>query len=168
MNISVTKTGLSALCLSLVLAGCSSTPVEETISDIEDTTVQTVEVEMESEATVVEEMPAEPTMSAATVFYFDFDKALLKTESRAALVEHAAFLMDNPRSIRLEGHADERGTREYNMALGESRGNAVKEFMVLQGVSPSMIEVISYGEEQAASFGSSDAAWSMNRRVELK
>jgi peptidoglycan-associated lipoprotein len=76
--------------------------------------------------------------------------------------------MNNPRSIRLEGHADERGTREYNMALGESRGNAVKEFMVLQGVSPSMIEVISYGEEQAASFGSSDAAWSMNRRVELK
>jgi peptidoglycan-associated lipoprotein len=168
MNVSLTKTGLSALCLSLVLAGCSSTPVEETMSDIEDTTVQTVALEMETETTVVEEAPVEPTMSAATVFYFDFDKTLLKSESRAALVEHAAFLMDNPRSIRLEGHADERGTREYNMALGESRGNAVKEFLVLQGVSPRMIEVISYGEEQAASFGSNNAAWSMNRRVELK
>lgn len=168
MNISVTKTGLSALCLSLVLAGCSSAPVEETMSDIEDTTVQTVALEMDSEVAAAEEAPIEPAMSAATVFYFDFDKALLKSESRAALVEHAAFLMDNPRPVRLEGHADERGTREYNMALGESRGNAVKEFLVLQGVSPSMIEVISYGEEQAASFGSSNAAWSMNRRVELK
>ncbi|MDA0796328.1 MAG: OmpA family protein [Proteobacteria bacterium] len=168
MNISVTKTGLSALCLSLVLAGCSSTPVDETMSNIEDTTVQTVALEMETETTAIEEAPVEPTMSAATVFYFDFDKTLLKSESRAALVEHAAFLMDNTRSVRLEGHADERGTREYNMALGESRGNAVKEFLVLQGVSPSMIEVISYGEEQAASFGSSNAAWSMNRRVELK
>ena len=168
MNISVTKTGLSALCLSLVLAGCSSTPVDETMSNIEDTTVQTVALEMETETTAIEEAPVEPTMSAATVFYFDFDKTLLKSESRAALAEHADFLMDNPRSVRLEGHADERGTREYNMALGESRGNAVKEFLVLQGVSPSMIEVISYGEEQAASFGSSNAAWSMNRRVELK
>ena len=168
MNISVTKTGLSALCLSLVLAGCSSTPVEETMSDIEDTTVQTVEVEMESEATVVEEMPVEPTMSAATVFYFDFDKALLSDESRAALVENAQFFMSNPRALRLEGHADERGTREYNMALAERRANAVKDFMVLQGVSGNMIEVVSYGEERAASFGSSAAAWSMNRRVELK
>ena len=118
MNISVTKTGLSALCLSLVLAGCSSTPVDETMKNIEDTTVQTVALEMETETTAIEEAPVEPTMSAATVFYFDFDKTLLKSESRAALVEHAAFLMDNPRSVRLEGHADERGTREYNMALG--------------------------------------------------
>jgi peptidoglycan-associated lipoprotein len=73
-----------------------------------------------------------------------------------------------PSNIRLEGHADERGTREYNMALGERRANSVKEFMVLQGVPSSMIEVISYGEERAASFGSNSAAWSMNRRVELK
>ena len=102
------------------------------------------------------------------LFYFDFDKALLKPESRAALLEHAAALSSNPRSVRLEGHADERGTREYNMALGERRANAVKEFLVLQGVSGGLIEVISYGEERAASFGSNDSAWGLNRRVELK
>ena len=76
--------------------------------------------------------------------------------------------MASPRSVRLEGHADERGTREYNMALGERRANAVKEFMVLQGVSGGLIEVISYGEERAASYGSNDSSWEMNRRVELK
>ena len=83
-------------------------------------------------------------------------------------MEHAASLNNNPRSVRLEGHADERGTREYNMALGERRANAAKEFLVLQGVSAGLIEVISYGEERAASYGSNDSAWSMNRRVELK
>jgi peptidoglycan-associated lipoprotein len=169
MNISATKLGLPVLCLSAILAGCSSSPVDETTSSIEDTTVQTATVEMEVEntAAMVEEV-AEPTNSADTVFYFSFDKAVLSDESRAALIENAQFLMSNPRAIRLEGHADERGTREYNMALGERRANAVKDFMVLQGVSDAMIEVVSYGEERAASFGSSAAAWSMNRRVELK
>ena len=77
-------------------------------------------------------------------------------------------LQSNPRNVRLEGHADERGTREYNMALGERRAQAVKEFLVLQGVSPSLIEVISYGEERAAAYGSNEDAWGLNRRVELK
>ena len=155
MNISLTKLGLPVLCLSVLLAGCSSAPVDETTSTIEDTTVQTASVEMEAEAApvMVEEIE-EPTNNAATVFYFEFDKAILNDETRAALVEHAQFMMDYPTTIRLEGHADERGTREYNMALGERRANAVKEFMVLQGVAGSMIEVVSYGEERAASFGS--------------
>ena len=68
----------------------------------------------------------------------------------------------------MEGHADERGTREYNMALGERRAIAVKEFLVFQGVAANRIEVISYGEERAAAYGSNDRAWSLNRRVELK
>ena len=169
MNISATKMGLPVLCLSVLLAGCSSSPVDESTSSIEDTTVQTATLEMDAEntATMVEEV-AEPTNSADTVFYFAFDKAVLSDESRAALVENAQFFMSNPRALRLEGHADERGTREYNMALAERRANAVKDFMVLQGVSGNMIEVVSYGEERAASFGSSAAAWSVNRRVELK
>ena len=169
MNISLTKLGLPALCLSVLLAGCSSAPVDETTSTIEDTTVQTASVEMEAETApaMVEEIE-EPTNNAATVFYFEFDKAILSDETRAALVEHAQFMMDYPTTIRLEGHADERGTREYNMALGERRANAVKEFMVIQGVAGIMIGVVSYGEERAASFGSNAAAWRMNRRVELK
>ncbi|MDE0786876.1 MAG: OmpA family protein [Porticoccaceae bacterium] len=175
MNITANKLGLSILCLSALLAGCSSAPVDETTSTIEDTTVQTASLEKEMEAEKAAAMAeaqaqaqAAAVNSADTVFYFAFDKAVLSDDSRAALVENAQFLMSNPRAVRLEGHADERGTREYNMALGERRANAVKDFMIMQGVSGSMIEVISYGEEQAASFGSSAAAWSMNRRVELK
>ena len=103
-----------------------------------------------------------------TVFYFDFDKATLRPESRAALQGHAANLRSNPKHIRLEGHTDERGTREYNMALGERRGNAVRDFLVLNGVDPSLIEVISYGEERPAATGSDEASWALNRRVELK
>lgn len=175
MNISANKFGLPILCLSALLAGCSSAPVDETTSTIEDTTVQTASLEMEMEmemeaekAAAMAEAAAESVNSADTVFYFAFDKAVLSDDSRAALIENAQFLMSNPRAVRLEGHADERGTREYNMALGERRANAVKDFMILQGVSGSMIEVVSYGEERAASFGSNAGAWSMNRRVELK
>lgn len=156
---------LAILC-SAVLVGCSSAPVEEMPTEIEDTTVQTAKpetVEVEAEVEV-----AELKTDAATVFYFDFDKALLKAESRAALLEHAVVLNSNSNSVRLEGHADERGTREYNMALGERRAVAVKEFLVLQGVAANRIEVISYGEERAAAYGSDDQAWSLNRRVELK
>ncbi|GAA5315281.1 MAG: hypothetical protein AseanaTS_04860 [Candidatus Pelagadaptatus aseana] len=99
-----------------------------------------------------------------TVFYFDFDQSVLKPEARAALTAHAAQLKASPRSVRLEGHADERGTREYNMALGERRAKAVRDFLVLQGVDSSNLETISYGEERLASSSSHE----MNRRVELK
>lgn len=158
------KFGFTAVVLSMILAGCSSAPTDES-TDIEDTAVQTGQVDTSA---IDDSAMMDAASAADTVFYFDYDKALLKPESRAALLEHAAALNSNPRSVRLEGHADERGTREYNMALGERRANAVKEFMVLQGVSAGLIEVISYGEERAASYGSNDSAWSLNRRVELK
>lgn len=104
----------------------------------------------------------------ATVFYFEFDKSLLNADARAALNIHAERLRSNPRAVRLEGHADERGTREYNMALGERRANAVKEYLVLQGVDGSYLEAISYGEERPSQLGSDDQSWSLNRRVEMK
>ncbi len=103
-----------------------------------------------------------------TVFYFDFDKSTLKPESLAALRIHAQRLIANPVSVRLEGHGDERGTREYNMALGERRGSSVQEFLVLQGVDSSLIEVISYGEERPSSMDSTESSWALNRRVEIK
>lgn len=103
-----------------------------------------------------------------TVFYFDFDNATLRPESRAALQQHAANLRNRPQRIRLEGHADERGTREYNMALGERRANAVRDFLVLNGVDAGLLEVISYGEESPAAFGSDEASYAQNRRVEMK
>lgn len=106
--------------------------------------------------------------SLATVFYFDFDQSLLKPESRVALKAHAANLVANPTNVRLVGHADERGTREYNMALGERRAKAVRDFLVLNGVDASVLEVISYGEERPAVAMSNESAWAQNRRVEMQ
>ena len=104
-----------------------------------------------------------------TVFYFDFDIAEFKAADRETLTYHARNLAANSgMRIRLEGHADERGSREYNMALGESRGNAARDFLIQEGVNGSLIEVVSYGEEQAASSGGDEKSWTLNRRVELK
>jgi peptidoglycan-associated lipoprotein len=105
--------------------------------------------------------------AAGNVFYFEFDSYVLTEQTRAALLAHAEYLKVAPRSIRLEGHADERGSREYNMALGEKRAAAVKDFLASQGVS-SAVEVVSFGEEQPAEAGHAETSWSKNRRVELK
>ena len=103
-----------------------------------------------------------------TVFYFDFDVAEFKPQDRDTLTYHARNLAANPGSrVRLEGHADERGTREYNLALGERRGNGILNYFIVNGASRSQIEVVSYGEERPAQSGSTEQAYSRNRRVEV-
>ena len=105
----------------------------------------------------------------AYVIYFDFDQSTIKPEFRIALNGHAAYLSQNPSArIVLEGHADECGTREYNIALGERRGNAVSRYLVVQGVSIEAIEVVSFGEERPVNSGSDSASLSENRRVEVR
>lgn len=108
------------------------------------------------------------SMLAKRVVYFDFDKTEIKSEAREIIEAHAQYLSANP-SVRivLEGHCDERGTREYNLSLGERRGNSVQQVMSLLGVSSSQIELVSYGEERPAAMGHDEAAWAMNRRVEF-
>ncbi len=106
---------------------------------------------------------------ATTVFYFEFDRSDLSAEAREALVYHANRLMENPSlRYRLEGHADERGTREYNLALGERRAQAVERYLQVQGVSAGQLEVISYGEERPVDPGTTEAAYARNRRVEIQ
>ncbi len=169
------KLALTGTLLSMLLMGCSTTDTEETVADttgpaadtIPDDSTTTRRGADDSNVSGGDNM-ADPLAGAETVFYFDFDKSLLKPESRAALTVHARALRKNPRHIRLEGHADERGTREYNLALGERRANSVKEFLVLQGVNASYLEVISYGEERPARLGSDAESMALNRRVELK
>jgi peptidoglycan-associated lipoprotein len=81
---------------------------------------------------------------------------------------HAKYLADNPRvEVRLEGHADERGSREYNIGLGENRAQAVRQVLLLRGVGSAEMNTVSYGEERPAAGGSDDEAWALNRRVEL-
>ena len=102
-----------------------------------------------------------------TVFYFDFDIAEFKPADRATLTFHARDLAANSsKRIRLEGH-DERGTREYNLALGERRANSVLNYLIVNGASRSQIEVVSYGEERPAQAGQSENAYGRNRRVEI-
>ena len=111
----------------------------------------------------------EAAQALAHVIYFDFDQSTIKPEFRSALNGHAAYLSQNPSArIVLEGHADERGTREYNIALGERRGNAVSRYLVVQGVSIEAIEVVSFGEERPVNSGSESASLSENRRVEVR
>ncbi len=110
--------------------------------------------------------PASPL--SQRVFYFDYDSSELSQSDRAAIDAHARFLLENPQvSVVVEGHADERGSREYNLALGERRAQAVERMLTLQGVSSLQLQVISFGEERPVAMGHDDEAWRVNRRVEL-
>ena len=94
------------------------------------------------------------------VLYFDLDREIIIT--------HAEFLASHSEiTIVLEGHADERGSREYNIALGEKRAKAIKQLMTLQGVAEAQIQVISFGEERPVALGHDSSAWNLNRRVEI-
>jgi len=114
------------------------------------------------------EVSIDSAANLETVFYFEYDQSSLTSAARAALDAQASALRDTVSSVRLEGHADERGSREYNLALGERRAKAVADYLAIQGVSRSRVEVVSYGEERPISLRSDDAAYSLNRRVELK
>ena len=104
----------------------------------------------------------------AHIIYFDLDQSTIKSEYLESLNGHATYLIQNPKIlVRLGGHTDERGTREYNIALGERRGNSVKRYLMLQGVSENSIDVVSYGEERPVNDGHDETYWSENRRVEI-
>jgi peptidoglycan-associated lipoprotein len=108
------------------------------------------------------------SLLAKRVIYFDFDKSAIKDEFRDIIAAHAKYLADNPNAtVTVEGHTDERGTREYNLALGERRAAAVKQMLILQGAAASQINTISYGEERPAALGHDEQAWALNRRAEL-
>ena len=102
------------------------------------------------------------------VIHFDFDRADIKPEAQAILACHAKYLQDRPSAaITLEGHADERGTREYNLGLGERRGNAVSDALQANGGGAGQLNVVSYGEERPTCNESSEGCWAENRRVEI-
>ena len=102
------------------------------------------------------------------VFYFDYDQSQLSAETRAALDAQAAVLRNQNSPVRLEGHADERGTPEYNLALGERRAKSIADYLILQGVDRGRIETVSYGEERPVALGQDEDSYQRNRRVELK
>lgn len=102
------------------------------------------------------------------VIYFDYDSFVVKAEFQNAIEGHAQFLKNNPRAkVSLEGHTDERGGREYNLALGQKRADAVRQSLSLLGVSAAQVESVSFGEEKPAVQGSDESAFSKNRRTEF-
>jgi len=116
--------------------------------------------------------PADFDPALAAVFqniYFDFDQFSLKPQTRAILDSIADWMKNNPRRLlMIEGHCDERGTNEYNLALGDRRANSAKTYLMQLGVDSGRIYTISYGEERPAALGSNEAAWAKNRRGEFK
>lgn len=105
-------------------------------------------------------------INVGNVVQFDFDSSALSSAARATLDSQVAYLNSNPNiRITVEGHCDERGTREYNLALGERRASAVRDYLVAQGIDGARVRTISYGKERPAVVGSNEGAWAQNRRA---
>lgn len=166
---------MSLLLAAFVLAGCASTSTEPVPEP------EPVEQPAPVEAPAPEPEPVQSDFDSAgnaidangrplsRTFYFDYDKSVLKPADLGALEMHAQILRRNPdRSVVLEGHCDERGTREYNLALGERRAQSVADVFMALGVSAANIENVSYGEENPVADGHDDSAWRLNRRVEIR
>ena len=173
----VLKIGMAVL-LTLTLAACASSDTEDTGDtdtgmDSSSSTTSggssaTTSGTNNNNGLTAAQMRERQEALDTTVFYFEFDRSDLSAEARAALVHHANYLKENPATrYRLEGHADERGTREYNLALGERRAQAVERYLQVQGVSSNQLETISYGEEMPVDPGTTEAAYARNRRVEI-
>lgn len=189
-----TKNALALIFSASILAGCSSTGTTEDTDAGADTGVANevapvdqaggsetygqgegsdlVSSEMAAQQAEAERLAKEQedgVLREIRTFYFDFDKSSVKPESRTALMAHAAFLAANPNvNVTLEGHSDERGTREYNLALGERRGQSVERFLVVNGVARTQLEVVSFGEEKPAATGPDESSWAKNRRVMIQ
>ena len=162
--------------VTMTAISCNSTneEVSKEVSDtgesgIEATTRRAQELEAERQARAANAAERMRRSALATrVFYFDFDKAEFRSVDRDILDYHAQDLASNPgKRIRVEGHADERGTREYNLALGERRANNVIDYLIINGAARDQIEAVSFGEERPADRGESGASYQRNRRVEL-
>jgi len=147
-----------------LIAGCSSTPQMAESPSAPDATPQE---EVAAQEPVQAEEP-EPGMPLETVFYFDYDDATLRPGVREAIEEHAKRLKENTLAVRIEGHADERGTETYNKELGQRRAEAVRDLLISMGVNSSQIETISYGESNPDVAGHNEAVWQKNRRVVIK
>ena len=179
----ITKITLAMVpAMFLLLAGCGTTGgvEDEQTAQTEATSAQTAESasasaasDQNASAQALESQKMDPfedpnNLLSTRVVYFDFDSSAVKDEALPVIRAHADYLATNSQvHFTLEGHSDERGTREYNLALGERRADAVRRLLIANGVSPSQVEVVSYGEERPAVLGHDESAWSMNRRAEF-
>ncbi|MGE0188929.1 MAG: peptidoglycan-associated lipoprotein Pal [Steroidobacteraceae bacterium] len=165
---------LAVLVVSVAsLAACSTPKVAETPAPESTTPVATTAPATTTNVGAGQQLTAEQLAKQAVekigmVIYFDYDSSELKPEYNAVVAAHAKYLATNGNlKARLEGNTDERGSREYNIGLGERRAQAVRRALLLQGVSEAQLTTLSYGEERPAVTGSDEAAYAKNRRVEF-
>ena len=160
-----------ALVIAMTLAACQTTPKAEPEPEPEPpptTDVDTSGAPDPHDYTDSRNFDNPESLLSKRVIYFDFDKSNVRPEYRGIVSAHAAYAASHSSArVTLEGHADERGTREYNLGLAERRGNAVSGLMSAQGSRGSQLSVVSYGEERPTCRVSDDECWSLNRRVEV-
>jgi len=150
---------LVALIAAAAIAGCSSSSTDQNSG---------ASTAASAASSAKASSDSASNLLSQRVVYFDFDKSAIRADAYESLQAHAKYLADHSGAkIRVEGHADERGTREYNMALGERRAKAVLSFLTANGASAAQLDVVSYGEEKPAATGHDEASWTQNRRAEL-
>lgn len=171
------KRVILALAAAAVLAGCASgVKLDDVPVDDRTGAAVTPGTGGAGDATARPVEPVQVDPSAATgpgpanvsrIVYFDYDSYVVKPEFQSLIEAHARYLRANNRNIVIEGHTDERGGREYNLALGQRRSEAVRRALGLLGVPDSRIEAVSFGEEKPATQGGEENAWAQNRRAEI-
>ncbi|MGH8372634.1 MAG: peptidoglycan-associated lipoprotein Pal [Gammaproteobacteria bacterium] len=162
--------GALALSLILLTAGCA-----KTVKPIPQPAMAPATMAAPAAATTQAPAPAQisplddpSSVLAQRVIYFDFDKSNIRSEFLDTLTAHAKYLIAHPdQKMRIEGYTDERGTVEYNIALGDRRAQAVRRFLLFQGVTPDQLTTVSYGEAHPADSGHNEDAWAKNRRAVL-
>ncbi len=159
---------------ALIISGCSTTPkaVDLAASDTpttEPAPAQEGFAQKERERLAAEQLAQEKSLENERLFYFAFDSDVLPTKEQQRIAEHASYLIKHPDTrLRLEGHADERGSREYNIALGERRARSIERALYLRGVARAQVSIVSYGEERPAVYGAQrEDSFAKNRRVEF-
>ena len=176
----MTRRIITGLLVAATLVGCSS-GVKLNDVPVEDKSATTVTPggpggstggATQSRVAPVDAAPTDASLAGPTnvsrLVYFDYDSYVLKPEAQPIIEAHAKFLRANSnRRVALEGHTDERGGREYNLALGQRRAEAVRRALGLLGVSDNQLEAVSFGKEKPAATGTGEAVWAQNRRVEI-
>ena len=155
---------LAIVAATFLLAACET--ASQVSGDSASTSASNTASSSSSSSASAEKTSAEKLAQVGDTVNFDFDSAELTVSARSTLNRQSAFLSVNPDlMIVIEGHADERGTREYNLALGERRATAVRDYLVAKGINAARVRTVSYGKERPAVSGSDEAAWAKNRRA---
>ncbi|MGB2328931.1 MAG: peptidoglycan-associated lipoprotein Pal [Gammaproteobacteria bacterium] len=168
MNKLAKRKSIFLISFILISVSCSTTNVTE--EAVYESVVSSVEVSVNDDKNKADEVYdySSKAIMANAVVYFDFDQYTLSSKSIQTLRSIAQVMEDNKDlEITVSGHADERGTREYNLALGQRRGEAVRDYLLLNGISKNRITVKSYGEEYPLVKGSNESSWAKNRRAEI-